>query len=209
MPYQPYDTGWIKWIYSILCLGWFLLSNGLLPRYTLYELHNNLWNTFTTSLIKLCESTGANCITVCTKLVKYESLIFDRINYISPIYNMIQYIISMMPNIDAGTPSSFKYAPSNTRRRKTSTGKHLCLYFARKRRKRRCSIISGSIKLRNDKNKTKASPNQKCFYLMETNDNNFYPIDDPSCQDNTWYDAISPYWTGVWFGTAHTSSIIK
>jgi hypothetical protein len=31
---------------------------------------------------------------------------------------------------------------------------------------------------------------------------NFHPIDDPSCQDNTWYDAISPYWTGgmIWDG---------
>jgi hypothetical protein len=37
---------------------------------------------------------------------------------------------------------------------------------------------------------------------METYDNYFHPIDDPSCQDNTWYDAISPYWTGgmVWGG---------
>jgi hypothetical protein len=27
-------------------------------------------------------------------------------------------------------------------------------------------------------------------------------MDDPSCQDNTWYDAISPYWTGgmIWDG---------
>ena len=28
----------------------------------------------------------------------------------------------------------------------------------------------------------------------------FYPIDDPSYLDVTWYDAISPYWTGgmIW-----------
>jgi hypothetical protein len=37
---------------------------------------------------------------------------------------------------------------------------------------------------------------------VETYSNNFYPIDDPSCRDITWYDAISPYWTGgmVWDG---------
>jgi hypothetical protein len=37
---------------------------------------------------------------------------------------------------------------------------------------------------------------------METYDNNFHLMDDPSCQDNTWYDAISPYWTGgmIWDG---------
>jgi hypothetical protein len=35
---------------------------------------------------------------------------------------------------------------------------------------------------------------------METHDNDFHRMDDPSCQDNTWYDAISPYWTGgmIW-----------
>jgi hypothetical protein len=34
---------------------------------------------------------------------------------------------------------------------------------------------------------------------MESN-NLFHPMDDPSCQDITWYDAISPYWTGgmIW-----------
>ncbi|OEU07508.1 hypothetical protein FRACYDRAFT_250929 [Fragilariopsis cylindrus CCMP1102] len=33
-----------------------------------------------------------------------------------------------------------------------------------------------------------------------SHDRNFYPIDDPSYQNITWYDAISPYWTGdmVW-----------
>jgi hypothetical protein len=30
---------------------------------------------------------------------------------------------------------------------------------------------------------------------MESCVYNFYPMDDPLCQDNTWYDAISPYWT--------------
>jgi hypothetical protein len=115
---------------------------------------------------------------------------------------MIQYITSMVPDIDRGTTSSFNYVPSNTRRRKTSTGKHLCSYFACKPRNRRHSVISGSTESRNDNNKSEASPNPTCFHLMETYDNDFHPIDDPSYQDNTWYDAISPYWTGgmVWNG---------
>jgi hypothetical protein len=35
---------------------------------------------------------------------------------------------------------------------------------------------------------------------METYTNDFHPIDDPSCQDHTWYDAVCPYWTGgmIW-----------
>jgi hypothetical protein len=37
---------------------------------------------------------------------------------------------------------------------------------------------------------------------METCNNNFHPMDDTSCQANTWYDSISPYWTGgmIWDG---------
>jgi hypothetical protein len=136
MPYQPYDTGWIKSIYSTICLGWFLLSTGLLPRFTLYSLCNCLWNPFTTTLIGLCESYGSLCIYASTKIVKYESMVFQYVDYITPLYNMIQYVQSMVPWFDEGRPPSFKYAPSNKRQRKTSTGKHLGSYFARKRREK-------------------------------------------------------------------------
>jgi hypothetical protein len=33
-------------------------------------------------------------------------------------------------------------------------------------------------------------------------DSTYHPSDDPSCHDDRWYDAITPYWTGgmVWSG---------
>jgi hypothetical protein len=39
---------------------------------------------------------------------------------------------------------------------------------------------------------------------LDSNTILFHPIDDPSCQGISWYDSISPYWTGgmVW-GSAY------
>jgi hypothetical protein len=210
MPYQPYDTGWIKSVYSAICLGWFLLSTGLLPRFTMYSIYSNMWNPFSTTLIKLCESTGAFCIYAGTKFVKYESILFQYVEYVAPIYDMIQYIQSMVPCLSNGRPPSFNFVPANNRQRKTSTGKHLGSYFARKRRHRRRNVISGSNQSKNDNCKQYTPPDPTCSHPMEANSDNFHPSDDPSCQDNTWYDAISPYWTGgmIWDG-AFTSSTTK
>jgi hypothetical protein len=69
MPYQPYDTGWITPIYSAMCLGWFLFSNGLLPRFTLYSIYNNMYNPFSDIVIKLCEWIGRNVISAGTQFV--------------------------------------------------------------------------------------------------------------------------------------------
>jgi hypothetical protein len=101
----------------------------------------------------------------------------------------------------------FRSIPLNSSKNKASTGKHLSSYFACKRRHCRGHIIpiSGLIQSKNDnKNKrhhkqlhhdTSTSPHK-----IESNTILFHPMDDPSCQDITWYDAISPYWTGgmVW-----------
>jgi hypothetical protein len=76
-------------------------------------------------------------------------------------------------------------------------------YFARKRRRRRRYVISGSNRSKNDdKSRDTFKTVPQRFHPMETYDNNLHPMDDPSCQDNTWYDAISPYWTGgmIWDG---------
>jgi hypothetical protein len=204
MPYQRYDTGWIRSIYSTVCLGWFLLSNGLLPRYTIYSLYNNFWNPFTTALIALCESAGAVCIYASTKFTECESIIFKHIDYISPMYSMIQCIQSLIPTVNVGRPPSFNCAPSNLRRRKTSTGRHLGSYFARKRRLRSKQVITDYLihpiqnePIHRDAMRSHFEPvsNGTCHHT-------FHPINDPSCHDNTWYDAISPYWTGgmVWGG---------
>jgi hypothetical protein len=64
-------------------------------------------------------------------------------------------------------------------------------------------IISGSNRSKTDNNKTKSKHTTPSFHPFESCVYSLYPMDDPSCQDNTWYDAISPYdWTGgmIWDG---------
>jgi hypothetical protein len=74
-------------------------------------------------------------------------------------------------------------------------------YFAHKRRCRQESIISGLNKSKNDKSHHDTSKDvPPSFHPVETYIDDFRPMDNPSCQDHTWYDAICPYWTGgmIW-----------
>jgi hypothetical protein len=95
-------------------------------------------------------------------------------------------------NIDIGPPT-LRTNQHNVHINKRSTGKYLGSFFARKRHLRRQQVISSSNQLEIDNPidgaPTKAPPS---FHPMETYDSNFQPTDDPYCQDNTWYDAISP-----------------
>jgi hypothetical protein len=138
-------------------------------------------------------------------LVKYTRKIsYNRnpVNYINPMYNGIRCIESIFKTIDINivTNKSHHSRPSG-RKQKSSSGRHLCSFYARKRRHRRLHVIvSGSNQSKTDNHRK----NKPTFisHLVEECDNNFHPIDDPSCQDNTWYDAISPYWSGgfIWDG---------
>jgi hypothetical protein len=137
MPYHPFDTGWIKSIYSIVCFGLFLLSTGLLPRFTLYSIYNNVYIPISELIIYLCEFTGACAMSAGYKLVQVESIVFSHIDYIAPCHKCIQYIKSLYKNIHINIgPPSYYYTPLNIRTRKTSAGKHLGSYFARKCRLR-------------------------------------------------------------------------
>jgi hypothetical protein len=187
-------------------IPWFLLSNGLLPHVASVTCYNNIFIPFTKLINKFCEFLGNVIVSIGSKLIQFESFVFNQFNYIDPIYNCLKLIESIFNNninINTRTPS-YHYVPSNIRRRKTSTGRHLCSYFARKlclRRQR--IIISGSPTTKNDNSDTAASDHATPFFHpMVSCVYNFNPMDDPSCQDNTWYDAISPYWTGgmIWDG---------
>ena len=209
MPYEPYDTGWIQSIYSAICLGWFLLSTGLLPRFTMYSLINNIYNPLSTLTVGLCEFVGSMGLRFGTTIIQYEAVMFKKLNYIDPIYNIIQYIEGYIPSIDGGRPPSSKYAPSNVRLRKTSSGRHVAYYYASKRRKRSKQIIIPSTEYYfraqfNNKDSTHESRNStsKSSTINNEYDYEFYPSDDPSYLNDNWYDAISPYWTGgmIWGG---------
>jgi hypothetical protein len=116
--------------------------------------------------------------------------------YIDPVYTTIQRIGSLLGNIkmDVNHPTS-QYHRSNVRTRKTSSGKHLCSFYARKRRHRQRFVISGSNISKIDEPGATPKSVPPCSHPVDTYSNYFCPINDPSCQDTTWYDAISPYWT--------------
>jgi hypothetical protein len=209
MPYQPYDTGWIKSIYSAVCLGWFLLSNGLLPIFAFYSMHNNIYNPFSATVSKMCEYIGSIGIHVGFRIARIESLLFNKFDYIQPVYNLIKYAESFMPNMNHTAPSSLHYGRSNLPYRTISSGKHLASYFASKRlnRAKRIIIPKAEYYLRSkfsNKKVTNESRKSKPNTATNTIDNEyiFYSFDDPSRLNITWYDAISPYWTGgmVWGG---------
>jgi hypothetical protein len=217
MPYEPYDTGWINSIYGSACLFWLLLTNGLLPQFTFMTCYNNIFIPFTKMINQLCEFIGNGIVSVGSGIIICESYIFDHVDYVTPIYNCIKYIecniATILPQFENDVPS-YNYAPSNIRRRKTSTGRHLCRYFAHKRLSRAQQVISGSTK-KNDNNNDRCTSNstrqnrkitcKQDFPPQPSYDYDnyvFHSIDDPSYHDNSWYDAISPYWTGgmVWNG---------
>jgi hypothetical protein len=203
MPYQPYDTGWITSVYGGICLTWFLYSRGCLPHVTSVLCYNNIFIPFIELLNKFCELIGNSIITIGSGIIRCESAIFKRFNYINPIFTTIDGIESLFSriDIDIGTPTT-QYAPSNVRRRKSSTGKHLCSYYARKRLHRQQHVISGSNQSKNDNSHNTSTNVPPSSHSTETYYDDFYPMDDPSCCNRTWYDAICPYWTGgmIWDG---------
>jgi hypothetical protein len=84
----------------------------------------------------------------------------------------------------------------------TSTGNHLCSYYARKRLHRQQHVFSGLNQSKNDSSHDTSTNVPQNFHPTITYYDDFHPMDDPSCCNHTWYDAICPYWTGgmIWDG---------
>jgi hypothetical protein len=134
----------------------------------------------------LCEFIGTILSIFGNYIMSLESSIFQRYDYINHIYNSIEYIESIIPSLNKVRPPSFRYSPANIRNCKTSAGKILCSYSARKRHLwRQQVVISGSNLSKNDNDKAKSTYTHPSFHPMESYVYNLYPLDDPSCQDNT------------------------
>jgi hypothetical protein len=140
-------------------------------------------------------------------IIHFESLIFNKFDYIQPIYNTIKYVESFIPQFSSQPPSSLRYGRSNVSNQKTSSGKHLASYYARQRMRHKQQVISVSHKKQDDNYIHHHGTNQNRKYALPKdpyvyNEYIFHPYDDPSYQNDSWYDAISPYWTGgmVWRG---------
>jgi hypothetical protein len=203
MPYHPFDTGWIKSLYPILCLGWFLFTNGLLPLFTVYSFYNNICIPFSKMIMKTFETIGNISLSFGNTIISIESTVFHTFNYVDPIYNAIKQIEQFIPNFEGGRPPSFKNHASNVCLHKTSSGRHLASYFARKRRFKTRHVITPQAQYyyNHNFNNERIGTNKNLRYIPTPNWT-FHPSNDQSYHDHSWYDVISPYWTGgmVWGG---------
>jgi hypothetical protein len=79
-------------------------------------------------------------LTCMTSIICAESVVFNRLDYISPVYNTLKLIGSILLPILSSPHPMYPESKSNTN--KTSSGRHLCKYFARKRQQFKKTIIS-------------------------------------------------------------------
>jgi hypothetical protein len=79
-----------------------------------------------------------------TSIICAESVVFHRFDYIFPVYNTLKLIGSILPPIQSSPrpmyPKPKSKSKSNTN--KSSSGRHLCKYFARKQQLSKKTIIS-------------------------------------------------------------------
>jgi hypothetical protein len=113
--------------------------------------YNHMFIPFIELLNKRHELIGNIIVLTGKAIIKCETTIFKRFNYIDTIYNVIKRIESIFTyvTIDIGPPN-IHHIPSNIRRCTTSTGKHLCSYYARKRRSQRKQVISAPKQSKTD-----------------------------------------------------------
>jgi hypothetical protein len=185
MPYQPYDTGWIKSIYyGVLCLAWYITTRGTLLHLTSARCYNNMVIPFIRLFNKSYEILGNIIVAFGSGIIHCKSTVFKHFNYIDPIYNVlkcIEHVLSVV-DIKIGNPT-FQSTRLNSRNNKSSTRRHLGEYFAQKRLCRQRSVISGSIHLKNDNN-IEDTPQHGTTSPQQPDSTTilFHPIDDPSYQ---------------------------
>ena len=107
---------------------------------------------FAPLIMKLIDGAGMGIILFGYLVNRFEATVFSSFKYVDPIYNAISYVESFIPSIDSIFDSgpapvpSYDFAPANLRGRHTSTGKHLALYFRKKRMSSRRNIIKHTAK---------------------------------------------------------------
>jgi hypothetical protein len=138
LPYTPFDTGWTKSIYGFCIAAWFIMSRRLLtPKYLFGLFYNFLYGPLMGVLFK---SIGLIMTTIGTSIIFAEPVVFNRFDYISPVYNTLKLIGSILLPIQSSPRPMYPKSKSNTN--KSSSGRHLCKYFARKRQQSKKTIIT-------------------------------------------------------------------
>jgi hypothetical protein len=145
LPYIPFDTGWTQSIYGLCIASWFIVSRRLLtPKYLFSLFYNFIYGPLVGVLFK---SIDLIMTTIGTSIICAESVVFNKFDYISPVYITLKLIGSILPPIQSYPrpmyPKSKSKSKSNTN--KSSSGRHLCKYFARKRQQSKKTIISPGL----------------------------------------------------------------
>jgi hypothetical protein len=157
MPYFPSDTGWIQFLYGCIFASYFIMSQKLCtPKYVFTLWYNCFYGPLMSLIFK---SIGVFITAVGSSIICTESIIFNNINYVNPVYNTLKLIGSILPSIQSsprpiygGTKTS-----ANGRGRHKSSGRHLGRYFARMRRASKQAVISPDTTC-NEYNDSKKNP---------------------------------------------------
>jgi hypothetical protein len=146
MPYFPFDTGWIKFTCGIFMISWFIISRGLCtPTFMFNLFYSTVYGPMMGLIFK---AIGLFMTTVGTAAICIESAIFNKFNYIDPIYDALNHIGSILPSIRSCPRPMYSSASpkgrgrNNNNNNKPSGGRYLGKYFALKRIRSRMTVIS-------------------------------------------------------------------
>jgi hypothetical protein len=113
----------------------------LTPQYLFSLFYNFIDGPLMGVLFKLI---GLIMTTMGTSIICVELVVFNKFHYISPVYDTLKLIGLILPPIQSSPrsmyPKSKSKSKSNTN--KSSSGRHLCKYFSRKRQQSKKTIIS-------------------------------------------------------------------
>jgi hypothetical protein len=99
MPYFPFDTGWVQFLYGCMFASYFIMSRKLCtPKYVFTLWYNCFYGPLMSLIFK---SIGVFATAVSSLIICTESIIYNNINYINPIYNTLQMIGSILPSIQS------------------------------------------------------------------------------------------------------------
>jgi hypothetical protein len=148
------------------------------------------------------KSIGVFATAVGSSIICTESIIFNNINYINPIYNTLKLIGSILPSIQSSPRPIYGGTKSaNGRGRHKSSGRHLYRYFACKQRESKQAVISPDT-IYNDSTKKNPSsdyssqvqvPGSKSSLAPSTTSDYSLPGPKSSIVPSTTYDYSSPF----------------
>jgi hypothetical protein len=99
LPHIPSDTGWTHSIYGLCIAAWFVVSRRLLsPKYLFSLFYNSIYGPLMDVLFK---SICLIMTTIGTSIICAESVVFNKFDYISPVYNTLKLIRLILPPIQS------------------------------------------------------------------------------------------------------------